>query len=492
MSTTRAPSPAWPDHSALAGLVIAVRRHPLLVSAVTLAAIAGCVIWWVIRTPVYEATASMLVTPLPDDPAYVQLPIVRESGDPTRDMQTAATLVDSQAAARLAAARMGAGWTSAAVAAAVHVLPQGESEVLDVTARAGAPGVAARLANTFAQAALDSRRQMLAPILRSLIARAEAEQQAQHRRGETPPDAASERLSRLRLLAGGKDPSLSIAHGAQVPGAPAGRSLRLLLLLAAFAGLALALAAAMTIELMRSPRISGEQQLEGITGLPVVARLPRLHSHRRHGSPALEVSRAATQAFHALGARFVRDGGLPRSIMVTSASRRDGKTTSALHLGLTFAGAGRDVLLVDLDPHNRELAARALDFRADQDLGNAPEVRASRPADWEDHWRDAVVDIGPGLHLMADDAEPGGGVGGLAAWLPYLLPAIEAEFDCVVIDAPSLDDTQAAASLLLAVDAVLIVARLDSTAERDMQVAARVLERIGREATGLVVVGTGP
>jgi receptor protein-tyrosine kinase len=178
--------------------------------------------------------------------------------------------------------------------------------------------------------------------------------------------------------------------------------------------------------------------------------------------------------------------------MVTSASRGDGKTTSALHLGLTLADAGRDVLLVDLDPRKPELAGRALVLRAAQDDGSAPDIQPPLPSDWEDHWRDAVVDIGPGLHLMVDHAESDGSLGlGLAAWLPYLLPAIAGEFDCVIIDAPSLDDTQAAASLLLAVDAVLVVARLDSTAERDMEVATRVLERIGREATGLVVFGAG-
>jgi Mrp family chromosome partitioning ATPase len=492
MSTTRAPSLAWPEHSALAGLVIAVRRHPLLVAGVTLAAVAACFAWSRIRSPVYEATATMLVTPLPDDPAYVQLPILRESGDPTRDMQTAAALVDSQAAARLAAARMGAGWTAAGVASAVDVLPQGESQVLDITARAGTPVAAGRLANTFAQAALDSRRRILAPIVASLIARAEHEQQAERRAGETPPDTAVERLSRLRLLAGGTDPSLSLAHAAQAPVSPAGRPLRLLLPLAAFAGAALALAAAVAIELLRTPRITGEQQLEGITGLPVVARVPRVHSRRGRRSSALELSSASTQAFRAMGARFVRDGGLPRSIMVTSASRGDGKTTSALHLGLTLADAGRDVLLVDLDPRNPELAGRALGLRAARAGDSAPAVQPPRPGDWEDHWRDAVVDIGPGLHLMVDDTGSDGSLGlGLAAWLPYLLPAVAGEFDCVIIDAPSLDDTQAAPSLLLAVDAVLVVARLDSTAERDVEVATRLLERIGREATGLVVVGAG-
>src|SRR5215213_3563565 len=88
----------------------AINAHRVLVALCTLAALVGCLAWLSQRTTNYEATAEILVTPLPsgtsDDP-FRDLPFLRDYGEATRTIQTAATLVDSPAAAERTARIMG-------------------------------------------------------------------------------------------------------------------------------------------------------------------------------------------------------------------------------------------------------------------------------------------------------------------------------------------------------------------------------------------------
>src|SRR5687767_14054228 len=127
--------------------VRAISAHRLLVLLTTLAALAGCLAWLSQRTEQYETTSEILVTPLSEgDITFQGLPFLRDYGDATRTIQTAATLVDSPAAAALTARRLGDGWTPGAVSDGVEVGPQGESSVLAVTATADGAQKSADLA----------------------------------------------------------------------------------------------------------------------------------------------------------------------------------------------------------------------------------------------------------------------------------------------------------------------------------------------------------
>jgi capsular polysaccharide biosynthesis protein len=143
---------------ALGPYLRAIRGHRLLILMVTLAAIGASAAWIILRTPEYKATADLLVTPLPqEDQTFLSLPLLRDSGDPTRTVQTAATVVESGQAAQRTARTLGRGWTPRKVLEAVDVQPQGESNILAVTATAEDAPVAARIANAFARGALDAR-----------------------------------------------------------------------------------------------------------------------------------------------------------------------------------------------------------------------------------------------------------------------------------------------------------------------------------------------
>ena len=102
-----------------------MRVHRVLVAVVTLAAILASILWIVVRPPDYEATANLLVNPLPqEEEVFRGLPLLRDSGDPTRTIQTAATLVESPQAADRTARALGDGWTAKRVLEAVTVTPE--------------------------------------------------------------------------------------------------------------------------------------------------------------------------------------------------------------------------------------------------------------------------------------------------------------------------------------------------------------------------------
>src|SRR3954452_24204242 len=145
---------------ALGPYLRAIRAHRLTVALIVLAALAGALLYVALRAPTYEASADILVTPLPqDDQTFIGVQVVRDSpSDPTRTVQTAANLLDSPNAAALAARRLGHGWTFASVDSATDVQPKGQSNILTVSAESHKSGAdAARIANTFATAALTAR-----------------------------------------------------------------------------------------------------------------------------------------------------------------------------------------------------------------------------------------------------------------------------------------------------------------------------------------------
>ncbi len=141
---------------AVAPYLRAVRAHILLFALIVLAALVGGIAYLSQRSPLYEATAQLLITPLPQDETdFRGLSLLRDSGDPARTAQTAAALIDTQASAALTAERLGEDYTAKKVLDRTDVKPLGDSDVLAVTARADDPDEAARIANQFTTSALD-------------------------------------------------------------------------------------------------------------------------------------------------------------------------------------------------------------------------------------------------------------------------------------------------------------------------------------------------
>src|SRR5215210_1708822 len=167
-----AADPQLPGHGegAAGPYLRAVRAHARVVAAIVLASLLGAIAWLALRSPDYEATAQILVSALPqDDDTFLGTSLTRDTGDPTNTVQTAATLVESTAAATRTARLMGKGWDSTRVLDVIAIEPEGESNIIAVTGTAESGPTAARLANTFARSALVARQAELRRQVTGLI-----------------------------------------------------------------------------------------------------------------------------------------------------------------------------------------------------------------------------------------------------------------------------------------------------------------------------------
>jgi capsular exopolysaccharide synthesis family protein len=470
------------NESALGPYLRAIRAHKWIVLLVTLAALGGSLAWLALRTPDYEATTEILVTPVSqDDATYIGLPLLRDSGEPTRTIQTAATLIESTTAAELTAKKIGRGFTRDDIASAIKVNPEGESNILGVTAKTEDPVLAARIANEFAQAALDARRRLLDAQVRRTLR--QLNQREIDLRGTPAVEASADlqrRISALQEIADGNDPTLSVVERATTPEDPIGAPPWLVLALSLIGGFALGTGTALVMRL-GARRIRDEEEVLSTFSLPILARVPVL-SRRILRRPGM--APGVREAFRTLIAQIeVRAPG-DRVFMVTSASRNDGKTSSAINLALSLVAAGHRVVLIDFDLRKPDIARR-LKMSTGEGLAGmlAPDAQLA----------DFLLPA-PQLPLLsvATTASTQGDVALLEALLrrlPAILDQASAIADYVIVDTAPVGEVSDALKVVDFVDQVLVVVRPANTNRVNLEQARELLSSTGRAPLGLVVLG---
>jgi len=466
-----------------------LRANRLLVVLCVVGVMAGSCGWLSAREPRYEATAQLLVSPVPaDDPNFLGLPVLRQiPADPTRTIETAAALLQSAAAANRTAQTLRPSMTLQHVLDAVSLKPQGQSNVVAVTATANARLRAAQIANAYAKATLIERATSLRQSATAQIPRVEARLSAVG--GASAPGGAdlAQRLSALRELAEGVDPSLSLSQPAHAPTDEAGPSSVIVLLVGALAGFGVGSLLAAGKELM-TRTIRDEDEAGALYPLPVLARVPVFN--RRQGRTITGqrwVPPPATrEAFRTLLAQLEqREGG--RVVLVTSASPGDGKTTSAINLAAAIAEAGDRVILLDFD-------LRRPDTRRVLDLPTGV----------------ALADVAHSNFRLGDALMPALGLASFSVLattveenshhyeaakrrLPELIREAKNIADWVVIDTAPLGQVSDALGIVQDVDDIVIVLRPSLTDRRSFETMRDLLERAyvaGR--TGLLVISNKP
>ena len=166
----------------------------------------------------YEAQAEILVTPLPDDPAFAGFGVLTGP----RPAETAARLVESRQIADAVATRIG-GASGEELLDSVDAGPVGDSNVIAVRARAGEGRRAAQVANGFVDELVTRRSGRFQSELTARIQRLREAVSSIPAVRRTTPRAVSldQQLARLTPLVGGGDPTLEVVSDAVAPGEPA-------------------------------------------------------------------------------------------------------------------------------------------------------------------------------------------------------------------------------------------------------------------------------
>jgi Mrp family chromosome partitioning ATPase/capsular polysaccharide biosynthesis protein len=482
----------------IVGYLRAIRAHWRLCAAIVLAAFVGSAAWLSQRSTHYVAESRLLVSPVPEtDTSLADLPLIRAAGgDPERPVRTAATLVNSRQVAQRTAELLGGGQSAQEVDDAVLVTPREGENLIAIRAKETDPALAADVANAYARATLDVRQELLRPLVADAIAATQLELEALPaadtiRRGELQA-----RLGDLRSIADGRDPTLSIAQSAALPSSPDEPPAWLILALALAAGIAIAAATAIMIELLVPGLISDEDELLTVFPSPIIARLPRL-PERVGRALAEDRPRAAVEGFRTLrgqlefrarasGRGMGGDGGpgLRGVIAIVSPSHQDGRTNVAVGLGRAVFATGARPLLVEADVHNPTLAG-ALALDPGRDLMLLPGSRAdiSDAAVHAPALGGMEVVVAPSVRNLAMAER-------LNADIPRILGQARAAADCVIVDTPPLRFASDVLPVLGVADQVVLVVRLRHTPRGDLLSAVELLDHHNIVPTGLVVVGS--
>lgn len=236
-------------------------------------------------------------------------------------------------------------------------------------------------------------------------------------------------------------------------------------------------------------RVRDEAELTHMYPLPVLARVPLLKrlALKGAGGPSLLVVPEVREAFRTIIAQLETSHDSDRSLMLTSASTGDGKTTSSVNLAMSLAGTGHSVALLDLDFRKPDLALRLnLDRTASiQDIISDLDQRKGI--------KDLLVEVPPlhSLKVLSVSADPENAVlvDALNHRLPELLAAARGHAEYVVIDTAPLGEVSDALRVAQIVDAVILVARLGNTRRRNLQITRDLLERTGRTPAGYLLIG---
>lgn len=169
-----------------------------------------------------------------------------------------------------------------------------------------------------------------------------------------------------------------------------------------------------------------------------------------------------------------------KSLMLTSASPSEGKTTTGLYLAFAHAHQRQRTLLVDGDLR-RPSIHRKLNLKNESGLADALSNGMN--------WRDKVVtlDALPDLHILTSGPASRRAADLIGQGLPRILAEAASEYDLVIVDAPPALGFPEPLQMATAVDGVIMVARAGETNRKALSAALATLSRLRAHVLGLVL-----
>lgn len=427
--------------------------------------------------------------------------------DPRRTAATQARIAQAPPVAeRVISALRIDGLTPTAFLAGSSVSPSVDSDILTFTYVDQAPERAARFATEHARQFIAYRVELdteAAATARRGIQRRITELRATGGRRTSEYKNLIKRDEQLRTLEALQTANASLVRPAQSAAQIQPRPVR-----NAMVGLALGLVLGLGLAFLREAldtRLRSAQSVEEKLRLPLLARLPEPPRELRtkHRLAMIHQPRGVhAEAFRMLrtNLEFANLERGARTIMVTSALEREGKSTTIANLAVAAARAGRRVIVVDLDLRRPYIATLfGLDSRGgltDVILGHVSlEDALMRPALSSDVGDLEIASNGRGdlegiLEVLPAGTlppNPGEFVGSNA--LAELLARLRERADLVFVDSPPLLHVGDTLTLSGRVDALIVVARLSQLRRHSVSELARVLDASPAEKLGFVVTG---
>jgi succinoglycan biosynthesis transport protein ExoP len=453
-----------------------------------------------LQTKKYTATASLVFNNNQPGQQAAGLPVVSSNNEQAQE-NTNVKLVQLGDMAAQTARALDHGLTKEKVAEELSVSGQPESNIVNVSATATSPPLAAHIANTytnlFVSEQQNSNHQYYSAAL-SLVNKQLAALPPQQSAGSAGL-ALQERAQSLAVLAELQSGTVQVAQAATIPISPSSPKLARNTVIGAVLGLLLGLLLVFLVERF-DPRISEPTDLEAIYGVPLlgVVAESRALAHladgraQRSGGARAELPASDEEAFQLIRAhlRYFNVDRELRVLLVASPTRGDGKTTVAVQLAVAAAGAGSSVLLLESDLR-RPTVARQLDLEsgpgiADVLIGSASLSEATQSILLDEPI--GVIGQEPRLDVLVAGfslpPNPGKLIESNA--MEIMLSEARSEYDLVVIDTPPLSAVSDAFSLLPKVDGVIVVGWVGSNRRDAAERLHQTLEGADAPVLGVV------
>ncbi len=502
-------TPERHESSTLGDYLRVLRRRKWVVILVALLAPAVAVALSLRQTPVYEASADVLLRYENLAGALAGVNDVSSRPDPARGAETQAILAATPPVAQRALEESGlTGLTPTELLDASSVEADPNADVLTFSVRNEDPQVAEQLASAYATAYTEYRQELDT----GAIAKARTEAQARIDQLEASGDDTSalytslvdkvEQLSTLEALQTQNASVIRQADDAnQVQPTPVRNGI-----LAGVLGLLLGVGLAFLWEALDT-RIRSTEEIQQRLGLPLLGRLPEPARRAKAKSMLLtldEPSGSYAEAFRVLRtnlefATLEEPAGM---IMVTSAAASEGKSTTCANLAVTLAKAGRRVVLVDLDLRwpslnmffDREREPGLTDIvlgHVSLDEALEPIVLGSASPNGTTHNGGGTLSSQHGLlELLPSGPVPPEPSEFLASdALGDLLADLRRRAELVLIDTPPLLGIGDALALSARVDGLLLVTRLETVRRPMLKELRRVLDSCQAAKLGFVLCG---
>lgn len=471
----------------------ALRRRLALIAAAIVGLALAALAVSLLQTPQYTADASLLFRDPGFDQRLFSATAIAPESSPEREAATNLRLVSLDAVAARTANRLGGDLDAEQVADKVSLEEDGASDLVTVAATDSEPARAARLANAYARSFIDFRRRADRRKIENAIRLVEDElvrlDSAEAGGGDRLVlETQVRRLATLRALQTGNAELVQRAVRPEDTSSP--QTARNVALGAVF-GLLVGIAAALV--LARVDRtVRDTDELEAIFDLPLLGVVPESDTLARAPiGDGSQLDFAELEAFRMVRAqlRYFNVDRQIRSIVVTSAAPREGKSTVAWHLARAAAASGVSTLLIEADLHRQTFAGSAglaplpgltevLTRQSElADAVQSVEVE-STTADDEERRRLSVLVAGATPPNAAELVE--------SEAMARLLETEASEYELVIVDTPPAGVVADAIPIMQRARGVIVVGRLSGLTRDAGERMAKQLQRLEVDPLGLV------
>jgi capsular exopolysaccharide synthesis family protein len=359
--------------------------------------------------------------------------------------------------------------------------------------------------------ALDTLRARTAAIAATLPGMESTEEQLVRRveANRNLADRLKDEYQKARMAEEVEAGQVEIVDMAPLPYQPLSRMRSFKLALGLLVGLGLGGVATVVAE-TASTRVRRRDDLEGELRVPVLSVIPRIEAQRNkrnslslrttiarrengragrgdRASPhehatGIPMTPAGSEAFRLLRSslKWGQVGNTTRTLAVTSANPREGKTTTSTNLAAVFALEGKQVLLIDCDVRRTRLH-RA--FRVPRNPGLVQVLRGMLPP--ATAVRTTFIS---GLSFLPAGHDTDNFPDLLGSErMRTLLAELSGDFDVIVLDTPPVLAVADAIAIAPLVDGVVLVVQSGVTDRRAVQQSLQQLERVGAQLVGAVL-----